>query len=69
MNERDIQAWADAIDSRPSYATRTAGRILSMKFAGEEKRSRKVPAWKRSASRRAYELRLMEARLKMEELI
>jgi hypothetical protein len=69
MNDRDFQAWAAKIDSRPSYATRTAGRILSMKFAGAEKRSRQVPAWKRNASLREYELRQMEARLKMEELV
>ena len=68
MNERDFRAWADAIDSRPSHSSRTAGRILYM---GEpvERRSRRVPAWKRNASRREYELRHMEARMKMEELL
>jgi hypothetical protein len=40
MNDRDFQAWADKLDNRPSYATRTAGRILSMKFAGVERRFR-----------------------------
>jgi hypothetical protein len=67
MNERDFQAWADKIDSRPSYATRTSGRILSMKFAGGEKRQ--VPAWKCHAARRKYELSLMRARMEMEELV
>jgi hypothetical protein len=66
MNDRDFQAWADAIDSRPSYGSRTAGRILYM---GERIKKRQVPAWKRNASRREYELRQMEARMKMEELL
>jgi hypothetical protein len=68
MNDRDFQAWADAIDNRPSYGSRTAGRILYM---GEpvEKRFRQVPAWKRSAARRQYELRQMRARIEMEELV
>jgi hypothetical protein len=69
MNDRDFQVWADKIDNRPSYATRTSGRILSMKFAGVERRSRQVPPWEISARRRRYELRLMEARMRMEELV
>jgi hypothetical protein len=66
MNERDFQAWADAIDSRPSYAARTAGRILYM---GEPAEKRQVPAWKRHAARREHELSLMRARIEMEELL
>lgn len=66
MNDRTFQAWADAIDSRPSYGSRTGGRILYM---GEPVERRQVPAWKRSAARRQYELRHMEARMKMEELL
>ena len=68
MNDRDFQAWADQIDNRASYGSRTGGRILYM---GEpvEKRSHQVPAWKRNASRREYELRHLEARIKMEELL
>ena len=66
MSERDFQAWADAIDSRPSYGSRMGGRILYM---GEPVEQRQVPAWKRNASRREYELRHMEARMKMEDLL
>jgi hypothetical protein len=67
MNERDFQAWADAIDERPSYGSRTAGEIRYM-GPPVEKRSRE-PSWKASARRRAYELRLMGARIQMEELL
>jgi hypothetical protein len=66
MNDRDFQTWADAIDSRPSYATRTAGRILYM---GEPAERRKAPTWKRNACRRQYQLRQMKARMEMEELL
>jgi hypothetical protein len=67
MNERDFQAWADAIDNRPSYGSRTAGEIRYM-GPPVEKRSRE-PSWKASARRREYELRLMGARIQMEELL
>jgi hypothetical protein len=67
MNSRDFQAWADAIDSRPSYGSRAAGRILYM-GPPVEKGSRE-PSWKVSARRREYELRLMGARIQMEELL
>jgi hypothetical protein len=69
MNDRDFQAWADKIDSGPSYATRTAGRILSMRFARERAERRQLPAWKISAARREYQLLLMQARIEMEELV
>jgi hypothetical protein len=66
MNDREFQAWADAIDNRPSYGSRTAGRILYM---GEPVEKRQVPVWKRSAARRQYELRQMRTRIEMEELV
>jgi hypothetical protein len=65
MNGRDFRAWADAIDERPSYGSRT-GQIHYMGPA--EKRSRPAP-WKISARRRRYQLRLMRARMEMEELL
>ena len=68
MNERDFQAWADAIDNRPSYGSRTAGRILYMGESAES-RSHQVPAWKRSAARREYQLLLMQARMEGENLL
>jgi hypothetical protein len=66
MNERDFHAWADAIDNRPSYGSRTTGRILYM--GAVEKRCRSAP-WEISARRRRYQLRLMRARMEMEELL
>jgi hypothetical protein len=58
----------DAIDESPSYGSRT-GQINYMRSGVIEKRSRKVPPWKFSAARRQYELRLMQARIQMEELL
>jgi hypothetical protein len=69
LNDQDFHAWADAIDSRPSYGSHTGGYINYMGPGVMEKRSRQVPAWKRSAARRQYQLRLMQARLEMEELL
>ena len=68
MNDRAFQAWVEQIDNRPSYGSRRAGRILYM---GEpvERRSRRVPAWKRSAARREYQLLLMQARMEGENLL
>jgi len=62
MNDRDFQAWADAIDSRPSYATRTSGRVISMRYANERPRFPRL-------ERRQYQLRQMEARMRMEDLV
>ena len=68
MNEQAFRAWADEVDSKPSY--HSGGFILSFRERGEiEKRSRQVPPWKRRAARRQYQLRLMLARLEMEELL
>jgi hypothetical protein len=58
----------DAIDESPSYGSRT-GHINYMRSGVIEKPSGKVPPWKRSAARRQYELRLMQARLEMEEVL
>ena len=61
------QADMDAIDESPSYGSRT-GHINYMRSGLIEKRSRPAP-WEISGRRRAYQLRLMQARLKMEEVL
>ena len=62
------QAEMEAIDERPSYGSRT-GHINYMRSGVIEKRPRKVPPWRLEAGRRQYELRLMRARLQMEEVL
>jgi hypothetical protein len=64
MNGRDLRAWADAIDERPSYGSRTGGHINYMGRPVE----RRSALWKANARRRRYQLRQMRARMEMEEL-
>jgi hypothetical protein len=68
MNDRESRAWADAIDERPSYGSRS-GHINYMRSGVIEKRSRHVPPWRLEAGRRHYRLLLMRARIEMEEVL
>jgi hypothetical protein len=67
MNDRDFRAWADQVDSRPTF--HSGGRILRFSEQREEVERRKRPAWEISARRRQYQLRLMRVRMEMEELL
>jgi hypothetical protein len=63
MNNRHVQAWAAEMDERPSYHSSPATwRVYDL----AEHRS--GPAlWRLNARRRRYQLRLMRARMEMEE--
>jgi hypothetical protein len=62
MNDH-LQAWAAEMDERPSYHSSPATwRVYDL----AEHRSRPAP-WEISARRRRYQLRLMRARMEMEE--
>ncbi len=65
MNERSFQAWAAAMDERPSYHSSPATWHV---YDLAELRSRPAP-WEVSARRRRNQLRLMRARMAMEELL
>ena len=65
MNDRDFQAWAAEMDERPSYHSSPATwRVIDL----ADHRCRPAQ-WKLSARRRRYQLRLMRARMEMEDLV
>jgi hypothetical protein len=65
MNDRHLQAWAAEMDERPSYHSSPATwRVYDL----AEHRS-STAQWRLNAKRRRYRLRLMRARMEMEELL